>query len=93
MSDPKTYRDHGAAGPEADQPVWDDTTDHNRITQALHATDWPGEAKVTLAGFITAQSLQASALGFHGGPGADTSAGIAWALRDLERALIEAKRR
>jgi hypothetical protein len=34
VSDPTTYRDHGAAGPEADLPVWDDTTDHGRITQA-----------------------------------------------------------
>ncbi|MEJ1105682.1 MULTISPECIES: hypothetical protein [unclassified Kribbella] len=32
-----TYRDHGATGPRADQTVWDDTTDHARITQSLYA--------------------------------------------------------
>jgi hypothetical protein len=33
--------------------VWDDTTDQARITQEVHATDWPADAKVMLAGFIT----------------------------------------
>ncbi|SDU79427.1 hypothetical protein [Jiangella alkaliphila] len=48
----KTYRDHGAAGPQADQAVWDDATDQARITQTLHALDWPTKVKATLAGFI-----------------------------------------
>ena len=48
----KTYRDHGAAGPQADQAVWDDPTDHARITQTLHALDWPTKVKATMAGFI-----------------------------------------
>ncbi|MFD3406993.1 hypothetical protein ACFWUU_40295 [Kribbella sp. NPDC058693] len=87
MSETKTYRDHGASGPQADLPVWDDSVDHTRITKALHATPWPVEARVALAGYITAQSLQAAIHGFHDGPGADTSAGIARALRDLEEEL------
>jgi hypothetical protein len=48
----KTYRDHGAAGPRADQAVWDDPTDHARITQTLHPLDSPSKVKATLAGFI-----------------------------------------
>ncbi|WP_427896718.1 hypothetical protein ACQHIV_42290 (plasmid) [Kribbella sp. GL6] len=87
MSTPKTYRDHGATGPQADLPVWDDTTDHGRITRTLYATNWPTDVSVTLAGYITAQSLQASEHGIHDGPSADTSAGIARALLDLEAEL------
>jgi hypothetical protein len=82
-----TYRDHGAAGPLADLAVWDDATDHARITKALYACDWPTKVTTTLAGFITAASLQASAHAVNDGPSADTAAGVAQTLSDLETEL------
>lgn len=48
----KTYRDHDAAGPQADQAVWDDPTDHARVTQTSYALDGPAKVKATLTGFI-----------------------------------------